>query len=130
MGDPTFRLAIHPDGQRSAESDRGEHDVVARGVGSDRAGAAGIGDESVDDVAGRGGPFGPIGALEQWVHEDDPNVTNKKFPGNVTQSYRTRDPVRVVDEVRHWEPHPPDVLGAMLDSLARLRELGLDVIED
>ncbi len=62
--------------------------------------------------------------------EDDPNVTNKKFPGNVTRSYRTRHPLRVVDEVPDWEPHPPDVLQQMLDNLARLREQGLDVIED
>lgn len=62
--------------------------------------------------------------------EDDPNVTDKKFPGNVTRSYRTRHPMRVVDEVHTWEGHPPEVLAAMLDSLARLREQGLDVIED
>jgi rifampin ADP-ribosylating transferase len=62
--------------------------------------------------------------------EDDPNVTNKRFPGNVTRSYRTRHPMRVIDEVRHWEPHEPEVLQAMLDNLARLREQGLDLIED
>ena len=67
-------------------------------------------------------PLGPF--------EDDPNVTNKKFPGNVTQSYRTRHPMRVVDEVEDWEPHPPEVLDGMLDSLARLREQGLDVVDD
>ena len=62
--------------------------------------------------------------------EDDPNVTNKRFPGNVTQSYRTRHPMRVVGEESSWEPHPPEVLQAMLDNLARLREQGLDVNED
>lgn len=62
--------------------------------------------------------------------EDDPNVTNKRFPGNVTQSYRTRHPVRVVDEVQAWVGHSPDVLQGMLDRLAELREQGLDVIED
>lgn len=62
--------------------------------------------------------------------EDDPNVTNKRLPGNVTQSYRTRDPLRVVGEVHDWQGHPPEVLGAMLDNLARLRAQGLDVIED
>jgi Rifampin ADP-ribosyl transferase len=62
--------------------------------------------------------------------EDDPNVTNKKFPGNVTQSYRTRHPLRVVDELRSWEGHSPEVLQAMLDNVARLRHQGLDVIED
>ena len=62
--------------------------------------------------------------------EDDPNVTDKRFPGNVTRSYRTRHPMRVVAEVTNWEGHAPDVLQAMLDNLARLREQGLDVIED
>jgi rifampin ADP-ribosylating transferase len=62
--------------------------------------------------------------------EDDPNVTNKKFPGNVTQSYRTRHPMRVVDEVTAWEGHAPEVLHGMLENLTRLREQGLDVIED
>jgi len=67
-------------------------------------------------------PLGPF--------EDDPNVTNKRFPGNLTQSYRTRSPLRVVGEVDDWAGHPPDVLTGMLDHLALLREQGLDVIED
>jgi hypothetical protein len=62
--------------------------------------------------------------------EDDPNVTNKKFPGNITQSYRTRQPMLIVAEVESWEGHSPEVLNAMLDSLERLREQGLDVIYD
>lgn len=62
--------------------------------------------------------------------EDDPNVTNKRFPGNVTQSYRTRHPMRVASEVDDWEGHSPDVVKGMLDHLAQLREQGLDVIED
>jgi rifampin ADP-ribosylating transferase len=67
-------------------------------------------------------PLGPF--------EDDPNVTDKRFPGNPTRSYRTRDRLRVVGEVTDWEGHAPEVLEAMLQSLARLREQGLDVIED
>ena len=62
--------------------------------------------------------------------EDDPNVTNKKFPGNVTRSYRTREPLLVLDEVHDWEGHDPDVLRELLANLARLRAQGLDVIED
>jgi rifampin ADP-ribosylating transferase len=62
--------------------------------------------------------------------EDDPNVTNKRFPGNPTQSYRTREPLRVVGEVEEWQGHSPEVLRQMLDHLAQLREQGLDVIED
>ncbi|MGY1590868.1 NAD(+)--rifampin ADP-ribosyltransferase [Geodermatophilus sp. SYSU D00708] len=67
-------------------------------------------------------PLGPF--------EDDPNVTNKRFPGNPTQSYRTRDPLRVVREVDDWAGHDPEVVKGMLDQLALLREQGLDVIED
>ncbi|MGH3850265.1 MAG: NAD(+)--rifampin ADP-ribosyltransferase, partial [Pseudonocardiaceae bacterium] len=59
-----------------------------------------------------------------------PNVTNKRFPGNPTQSYRTRHPLRVVGDVAGWEGHRPEVLKEMLDRLALLREQGLDVIED
>jgi rifampin ADP-ribosylating transferase len=66
----------------------------------------------------------------QGPFEDDPNVTDKRFPGNVTQSYRTRHPLRVVGELDSWEGHSPEVLQGMLDNLARLREQGLDVIED
>ncbi len=62
--------------------------------------------------------------------EDDPNLTNKRFPGNPTQSYRTRDPLRVAGEVQDWEGHPPEVLQGMLNSLAELQRQGLAPIED
>lgn len=62
--------------------------------------------------------------------EDDPNVTNKKFPGNRTRSYRSRHPLRVVSEVVSWQGHDAEVLNTMLDSLAILREQGRDLIED
>src|SRR3954453_20369599 len=67
-------------------------------------------------------PLGPF--------EDDPNLTNKRFAGNPTESYRTRHPLRVVDEVDGWEGHDPEVVQDMLERLAVLREQGLDVIED
>lgn len=67
-------------------------------------------------------PMGPF--------EDDPNVTDKKFPGNPTESYRTHHALKVLHEVHGWQPHSPEALQAMLDGLARLREQGLDVIED
>lgn len=67
-------------------------------------------------------PLGPF--------EDDPNVTNKRFPGNPTQSYRTRHPLRVLAELRQWQGHAPEVLNGMLEHLAQLREQGLDVIDD
>jgi hypothetical protein len=62
--------------------------------------------------------------------EDDPNVTNRRFPGNVTQSYRTRHPMRVLAEIEVWDAHSAEVLHGMLDNLARLRAEGLDAIED
>ena len=62
--------------------------------------------------------------------EDDPNLTNKRFPGNPTRSYRSRHPLRVVGEVDDWEGHPPEVLQGMLDNLAVMRAEGRDVIED
>jgi rifampin ADP-ribosylating transferase len=62
--------------------------------------------------------------------EDDPNVTNKRFPGNPTQSYRSRHPLRIVDEILDWQGHAPEVLQHMLDSLAVLRAEGRDLIED
>ena len=51
--------------------------------------------------------------------EDDPNLTDKKFPGNVTSSYRSRAPLRILGEVAEWEPHPPERLREMKDALAR-----------
>lgn len=62
--------------------------------------------------------------------EDDPNLTDKKFPGNPTRSYRTRDPLRIVGEVTDWQGHAPEQLKAMRDRLAELRRLGVEAIED
>jgi hypothetical protein len=67
-------------------------------------------------------PLGPF--------EDDPNVTNKRFPGNPTRSYRSRHPLRVVREITDWQGHDREVLDKMLSSLAILREQGRDLIED
>ena len=62
--------------------------------------------------------------------EDDPNVTDKKFPGNPTRSYRTREPVRVVGELEGWTGHPPERIQAMRDGLDDLRRRGAAVIHD
>lgn len=67
----------------------------------------------------------PTGAFE-----DDPNLTNKKFPGNPTQSYRSTAPLKVIGIVEEWEGHAPEVLQGMLNSLAALKSQGLAVIED
>ena len=62
--------------------------------------------------------------------EDDPNLTDKKFPGNPTKSYRTRDPIRVTGEITDWQGHSPEALKAMKDNIERLRQLGVEAIED
>lgn len=62
--------------------------------------------------------------------EDDPNLTDKKFPGNPTKSYRSRDPVRVTGEVTDWQGHAPEQLKAMMDHLERLREQGIEAVDD
>jgi len=67
-------------------------------------------------------PTGPI--------EDDPNLTDKKFPGNPTKSYRSRSPLRVSGEVTDWQGHTLEELKAMKDNLERLKGLGIEAIED
>ena len=67
-------------------------------------------------------PTGPI--------ENDPNLTDKRFPGNPTKSYRSREPLRVVGEVTDWQGHAPDVLQHMKDSVERLRQQGVEAIDD
>jgi hypothetical protein len=67
-------------------------------------------------------PIGPF--------EDDPNLTNKRFPGNPTQSFRTREPLRVIGVVKDWQGHTKEQIRAMLDSLQELKRRGLALIED
>ncbi|MEU6619790.1 NAD(+)--rifampin ADP-ribosyltransferase [Streptomyces litmocidini] len=62
--------------------------------------------------------------------EDDPNVTDKKLPGNPTRSYRTSDPVRIVSELKGWVGHSPEQIKAMQDGLAELRRRGAATILD
>ncbi len=82
---------------------------------------------SLSQLEGRGyiyivEPTGPF--------EDDPNLTNKRFPGNPTKSYRTREPLRIVGIVEEWQGHSPEVLQGMLASLEDLQRRGLALIED
>ena len=62
--------------------------------------------------------------------EDDPNLTDKKSFGNPTKSYRSRDPLRVTGELTDWEGYAPDALQAMKDNLERLKQLGIEAIDD
>ncbi len=62
--------------------------------------------------------------------EDDPNLTDKKFPGNPTLSYRSREPLRVLGEVVEWQGHSEEELRAMREGIARARKLGAGLIEE
>ncbi len=66
----------------------------------------------------------PTGSIE-----DDPNLTDQKFPGNPTKSYRSREPLRVIGEVAEWRGHPPEALKAMKDNLERLERAGVEPID-
>lgn len=61
--------------------------------------------------------------------EDDPNVTNKKFPGNPTMSYRSTHPFKVIGEVTVWQRHTPEQIKTMKDALENLKQQGM-VIEE
>lgn len=67
-------------------------------------------------------PTGPI--------EDDPDLTDKKFPGNPTKSYRSVHPFKVVGEVTVWQPHPAAQVDAMKTALAKLEEQGINSLND
>jgi rifampin ADP-ribosylating transferase len=62
--------------------------------------------------------------------EDDPNLTNKKFPGNPTQSFRSREPLRVVGELLNWTGHSPEKLEAMRAAVDASQRAGKAQIED
>ncbi len=67
-------------------------------------------------------PTGPL--------EDDPNLTDQRFPGYPTRSYRTREPLRVVGEILDWESHSPELLQGPRDHLEELKRLGIEAIND
>ena len=60
---------------------------------------------------------------------DDPNLTDKKFPGNPTKSYRSREPLRIIGEVSEWQGHSPEILKAMIDFVARAKQVGIEAID-
>jgi hypothetical protein len=80
---------------------------------------------ALGDGPGRIYVVAPTGAFE-----DDPNLTDKRFPGNVTRSYRSRSPLRVLGEVRDWTGHSPGQLAHMRALVERLRQQGIEAIED
>jgi rifampin ADP-ribosylating transferase len=80
---------------------------------------------AVGEGAGRVYRVEPTGSFE-----DDPNLTDKRFPGNPTRSYRTQQPVRIVGEVLDWEEHSPEALKAMRDHLEELKRQGIEAINE
>jgi rifampin ADP-ribosylating transferase len=80
---------------------------------------------AVGDGPGRIYLVEPTGAIE-----DDPDLTDKKFPGNPTKSYRSTEPFKVVGEVTAWESHPAEQVQAMKDALERLKAQGINSLND
>lgn len=79
----------------------------------------------------KGGGAGRVYIVEPTGElEDDPNVTDKRYPGNPTLSYRTKDPVRVVGELSDWVGHTEEQIRAMMIALHDLRRAGKAVIDD
>lgn len=66
----------------------------------------------------------------QGEFENDPNLTDKRFPGNPTRSYRSKSPLKITAELATWERHADEEINHMLSSLKLLREQGKDVIID
>lgn len=64
------------------------------------------------------------------VIEDDPDLTDKKFPGNPTKSYRSTDSFKVVGEVTVWTGHPIEQVKAMKDHLEELKAQGINSLND
>ncbi|MEP7259251.1 MAG: NAD(+)--rifampin ADP-ribosyltransferase [Flavitalea sp.] len=62
--------------------------------------------------------------------EDDPDLTDRKFPGNPTKSYRSLYPFKVVGEITIWQRHSPEQVKAMKDGLAKLNEQGINSLND
>jgi rifampin ADP-ribosylating transferase len=67
----------------------------------------------------------PLGRIE-----DDPNVTDKRFPGNPTRSYRTTEPLRVLEEITGWTPPPPEMIQHIRERMGELAELGIEAMDD
>jgi rifampin ADP-ribosylating transferase len=82
------------------------------------------------ELAGGDGP-GRIYIVEPTGEfEDDPNLTDKKFPGNPTRSFRTREPLRVVGEVVEWVGHSAQKLQAMRAAVDESQRNGTAQVED
>ncbi len=133
---------VHPSGAlfHGTKADLAEGDLLVPGRASNYGGGRTAGHVyltatldaatwGAELAAGQG--RGRIYIVEpQGAIEDDPNVTDKRFPGNPTRSYRTKEPVKVVGELLDWVGHSPEQLRAMKDGLAELERRGEAVIDD
>lgn len=66
----------------------------------------------------------------QGYFENDPNLTDKRFPGNPTRSYRSKSPLTIIAELGSWERHSDEQIEQMLTSLQELSEQGKNIIID
>lgn len=80
---------------------------------------------AIGDQSGRVYIVEPTGDFE-----DDPNLTDKKFPGNPTKSYRSKFPLLVIGELINWKGHTEEQLSAMRSSIQRLKDQGIDAIDE
>ena len=80
---------------------------------------------AVGDAPGRIYVVEPLGPIE-----NDPNLTDKKFPGNPTNSFRARDGFKVVAEVKDWQRHPPEEIKAAREKIDLALQNGAPIIED
>lgn len=62
--------------------------------------------------------------------ENDPNLTDKKFPGNPTRSYRSKYPLKIIAELSSWERHSDEEINNMISALKKLSDEGKNVIYD
>jgi rifampin ADP-ribosylating transferase len=80
---------------------------------------------AVGDGCGRIYIVEPTGGVE-----DDPNVTDKKFPGNPAPPFRSLEPIRVVGELLDWGGHPPAAVNTMRERVADAMSRGTSAIDD
>jgi hypothetical protein len=90
-----------------------------------REGAPLAAELAVGEGPGRVYRVEPLGTIE-----DDPNVTDKRFPGNPTRSYRTTEPLRVLEEITGWDPPPAAMIQHMRERMVELAELGIEAMDD
>ena len=80
---------------------------------------------AIGEVKGKIYIVEPTGTID-----DDPNLTDMRFPGNPTRSYRTQEPLRIVGEVFDWQGHSAEELKKMLDVLEEAKRLGIEAINE